>query len=296
MRKLYFLKIFLLINIIILFSYVNVKKKSINIKGKIMEKIRKSIKERNNKKETDKKETDEIEKNTLDEEETQTEKIFNNYKEGYENFDNQNSQGTTPDGDGIQNKISKENVKGFWDESKKGKVRCSIKFRKIFEFIYMICSYILLAFSFVWNLIKEPVKSLFKSALGDYYTILTAPFMAIFKIYKLAIKGLLFIIKLPFLLIRLLYRIIGSIIIRVLKVFPGRWFLDILAYIITIPYLFIVPIQMALSPITNAFGVFCWSDRGLINEIEDNVNWTIDNMELIFEKATNNLKYSAGMN
>jgi len=31
MRKLYFLKIFLLINIIILFSYVNVKKKSINI-------------------------------------------------------------------------------------------------------------------------------------------------------------------------------------------------------------------------------------------------------------------------
>jgi len=184
---------------------------------------------------------------------------------------------------------------GFWKKAKKGKVRCSIKFRKIFEFIYMICEYILMAFSFIWKLIKEPVKELFKSALGEYYTVLMAPFLFIFKIYKLAIKGLLYVIKLPFLLLRALYRIIGSSIIRILKVFPGRWFLDILAYIITIPYLFIVPIEILLSPITNAFGIFCWSDRGLLNEIEDNVNWSIDNMELIFEKAVDKLKYSAGM-
>jgi len=294
MRKLFFLKIFLLISIIISFSYVNVKKKSINIKEKIMEKIRKNKKERNDKKETDKKETDEEEKK-IDKEETETEKIFNNYKEGYENLDDKNSQETSPSGEGIKNSLSKEKVKGFWDESKKGKVRCSIKFRKIIEFIYMICSYILWFFLWIWDLIKEPVKELFKSALGDYYTVLTAPFLFIFKMWKFAIKGLLFVIKLPFLLIRLLYRIIGSCIIRILKVFPGRWFLDILAYILTIPYLFILPIQLMLSPITNAFGIFCWSDRGLFNEIEDGVNWTIDNMELIFEKATDKLKYSAGM-
>lgn len=292
MRKLFFLKIFLLISIILSFSYVKVKKKSINIKEKIMEKIRKNKKERNDKKETDKKETDEEE---TYKEETQTEKIFNNYKEGYENLDNKNSQETSPSGEDIKKRFSKDNAKRFWTESKKGKVKCSIKFRKFFEFIYMICSYILTAFSFIWNLIKEPVKELFKSALGEYYTFLTAPFVFIFKIYKFAIKGLLFVIKLPFLLIRILFRIIGSCIIRVLKVFPGRWFLDILAYIITIPYLFIVPIERLLAPITNAFGVFCWSDIGLLDEIEDNVNWSIDNMELLFEKAADKLKYSAGM-
>lgn len=289
MGKLFFLKIFLLISIIISFSYVNVKKKSLNLKKRIMDKIQKNKKERTD----DEKKKDSEEKKDLNTEVTETEKIFNNYKEGYENLDDDDDDTSTTEN--VKNSLSKENVQGFWDKSKKEKIRCSIKFRKIFEFIHMVCGYILWALIFVFELIREPVNELFKSLLGEYYTILTAPFLAIFKMYKFFIKGLLFVIKLPFLIGRAIYRIIGSIFIRILKVFPGRWFLDILAYIITLPYLFIVPIQVALSPITNAFGIFCWSDRGLYNEIEDTINWSIDNMELLFEKATEKLKYSAGM-
>jgi hypothetical protein len=305
MAKLFFLKIFLLVTIILTFSYVNVKKKSINLKEKIMEKIQKNKEDRNQKEDSDKSKNPDENKDSN--ENTETNRIFNNYKEGYQNFQKENSQDTNPDGEDSENSsgksnaekfkdnFSKENAKSFWEKSKKSKVKCSIKFRKILEFIYKICGYILKFFMWIWDLIKEPVKELFKSALGEYYTVLTAPFLAIFKIYKFAIKSLLFVIKLPFKLARALFRIIGSCIIRVLKVFPGRWFLDILAYIITIPYLFIIPIEVALSPITNAFGVFCWSDRGLYYEIEDNVNWTIDNLELVFEKAAEKLKYSAGM-
>ncbi len=305
MAKLFFLKIFLLMTIILTFSYVNVKKKSLHLKEKIMEKIRKIKEDRYKKKDSEenKNSSESIDNN----ENTETDRIFHNYKEGMGNFKKENSQDTSPKSEETETssgksnvekykeKFSKENAKSFWEKSKKSKVKCSLKFRKILEFIYTICGYILSAFIWIWNLIKEPVKELFKSALGDYYTVLTAPFLAIFKIYKFAIKGLLFIIKIPFLVARALFRIIGSCIIRVLKVFPGRWFLDILAYIITIPYLFIIPIQVALSPITNAFSIFCWSDRGLYNEIEDSVNWTIDNLELVFEKATDKLKYSAGM-
>ena len=46
MEKLFFLKIFLLVTIILSFSYVNVKKKSLHLKEKIMEKIRKNKKDR----------------------------------------------------------------------------------------------------------------------------------------------------------------------------------------------------------------------------------------------------------
>ena len=315
MAKLFFLKIFLLMTVILTFSYVNVKKKSLHLKEKIMEKIRKIKEERNKKKDSDenKNSSESVDNNKN----TETDRIFNNYKEGYTNIDREKNIAeqkkkyredtekmrkedseyslNESNVEKYKKKFSKENAKSFWEKSKKSKVKCSLKFRKIFEFIYKICGYILKFFIWLWNLIKDPVKELFKSALGEYYTVLTAPFLAIFKIYKFAIKNLLFIIKLPFKLARALYRIIGSCIIRVLKVFPGRWFLDILAYIITIPYLFIIPIEVALSPITNAFGIFCWSDRGLFNEIEDNVNWTIDNLELIFEKAAEKLKYSAGM-
>lgn len=304
MAKLFFLKIFLLMTIILTFSYVNVKKKSLHLKEKIMEKIRKIKEDRNNKKDSEEKDTDESNSN---DKENETERIFNNYREGMGNFNEENSQDTNPKSEETETssaesntekykkKISKENAKSFLKKAKKGKVRCSLKFRKILEFIYTICGYILKAFVFIWNLIKEPVKGLFKSALGEYYTMLTAPFLFIFKIYKNAVKLLLYIIKLPFMLARALFRIIGSCIIRVLKVFPGRWFLDILAYIITIPYLIIVPMEIALAPIKNAFGVVCWSDRGLYNEIEDTANWTIDNLELVFENAVGKLKYSAGL-
>ena len=109
MAKLFFLKIFLLMTIILTFSYVNVKKKSLHLKEKIMEKIQKSKEDRNQKKNSDKSKNSDENKDSN--ENTETNRIFNNYKEGYQNFKKKNSQGTSPEGE--ETSSSKRNVESL---------------------------------------------------------------------------------------------------------------------------------------------------------------------------------------
>ena len=117
-----------------------------------MEKIRKIKEDRNNKKDSEEKDTMKVIVMTK----KMKQRIFNNYREGMGNFNEENSQDTnqseeTETSSAESNtekykKISKENAKSFLKKAKKGKVRCSLKFRKILEFIYTICGYILKAF------------------------------------------------------------------------------------------------------------------------------------------------------
>ena len=163
----------------------------------------------------------------------------------------------------------------------KDDVECQIELAGIIFIVYDVVTIIYDGISFVLSFLVEPIGNLLKELLGDFYDYILYPVVLLGHLYKFTSKVIYKLFYYVFKFLTFVIELLSKIIFRIMP----RFILDILSYVIAVPYLLFIPIADFLQPVTKYFNVVCWKKEiGLIGDIYDNLDTITDAMVKKFTK------------